>query len=219
MMRSIRVTGKGKISVKPDRIRLLLNFEDVRKTYEETVEQSTKQAELLKDCFEKIGFSRKDLKTLTYNVDTAYENHRDLKGEWKRKFIGYKFKHAMKLEFDADNRLLGKVLYALAHCDIKPEVRIKYTIKDVESAKNQLLGNAMKDSMEKAKVLSEAAGVCLGEIQTIDYSWGEIDFVSAPMDRVVLAEETRCRSMESYNIDIEPDEIEVEDTVTVVWSI
>ncbi|MEG2013304.1 MAG: SIMPL domain-containing protein, partial [Anaerovoracaceae bacterium] len=70
MERTIRVTGKGKISVKPDRIRLLLNLEDIRETYDETLQQSTEQVEILKDTFEKLGFARTDLKTLTFNVDT-----------------------------------------------------------------------------------------------------------------------------------------------------
>ena len=58
MERTIRVTGKGKISVKPDRIRLLLKLEDIRETYDETLQQSTAQVEILKDIFEKLGFSK-----------------------------------------------------------------------------------------------------------------------------------------------------------------
>ena len=41
MERTIRVTGKGQISVKLDMIRLMLILEDKRDTYEETLEQST----------------------------------------------------------------------------------------------------------------------------------------------------------------------------------
>ena len=34
--------------------------------------RSTKDTELLKDLFEKLGFQRKDLKTVYFNVDTEY---------------------------------------------------------------------------------------------------------------------------------------------------
>lgn len=216
MERIIKVTGKGKLSVRPDTIHLLLNLEDIRESYKDTMEQSTIQVEMLKDCFEKLGFQRTDLKTLSFNVDTEYERHRN---NWKQKFVGYKFVHTLKIEFDADNKRLGQVLYALAHCPIRPEFRINYTIKDTESAKNQLLAKAVADSKEKAKVLADAAGVRLGEIITIDYSWGEINFVSAPMKRGMALERNRCMEAGSYEIDIEPDDIDVTDTVTVVWEI
>ena len=130
MERTIRVTGKGKIAVKPNLIRLILTLEDKRKTYEETLEQSTLQVEMLKDCFEKLGFNRTDLKTLNFNINTEYESYQDMVKSWKRRFTGYKFVHNMKIEFDADNKRLGQVLYALAHAPIQPEFRINYTIKD-----------------------------------------------------------------------------------------
>lgn len=112
------------------------------------------------------------------------------------------------------------MLYALAHAAVKPEFRISYTIKDTEAAKNQLLGKAIVDSKEKALVLTEAAGVKLGDIITIDYSWGEITFLSEPMSRnMAVLEDCECPTGGSYDIDIEPDDIDVTDTVTVVWKI
>ncbi len=223
MERTIRVTGKGNISVKPDMIRLILDLEDHREYYEETLRLSAEQVEILKDCFEKLGFKRKDLKTLSFNIDTRYESYQAKDKSWKQRFTGYEFKHRLKIEFDADNDRLGKVLYALGKLSITPEFRIVYTVKDPEASKNLLLGNAIKDSKEKASVLTEAAGVKLGEIQLIDYSWGEIEFTSRPMDRMMkpMVMEDCCYAAapDSYDIDIEPDDIEVSDTVTVVWSI
>lgn len=219
MERTIRVTGKGKIAVKPDMTRLLLNIEGVFKDYEKTLQQSAAQAEQLRDCFEKLGFKRSDLKTLSFNINAENERYNDRLGGWKTKFVGYKFKHAMKIEFEEDNKMLGRVLYALAHSDVKTEFNIQYTIKDVEAAKNKLLGKAVTDSKEKVRILSEAAGVKLKDIISIDYSWGEIEFVSRPINRAMTLETSRVMSAEAYDINIEADDIEVEDTVTVVWEI
>ncbi len=220
MEKIIRVTGKGNISVKPDQIRLLLELSDLRESYEETLRTSTEKVEALKDVFERLEFERKDLKTTYFNVDTRYESYQAKDKSWKKRFLGYEFNHKMKIEFEANNALLGKVLYALGHATVKPEFRILYTVKDPEKSKNQLLAKAIADSKEKAKVLTEAAGVKLGDIMTIDYTWGEIEFSSTPMNRMLepMALEECCTSA-SYDIDIEPDDIEVSDTVTVVWSI
>lgn len=219
MEKTIRVTGKGKLSVKPDSIRLNLKLVGVKETYENTLKLSTEEVEILKNCIESIGFKRTDLKTLSFHVDTKYESFRDQNNDWKQRFEGYEFQHNMKIDFDSDNKLLGRVLFELAKCPIKPEFRIQYTIKDPEFAKNELLAKAMADSKIKAEILSIAAGVQLGDIINIDYSWGEIEFLSRPVDRLMEASICTSADVCSYEIDIEPDDIDVTDTVTLIWNI
>jgi len=219
-MRTIRVTGKGRIRVKPDMTRITLSLEGIYPEYGETLRRSSQDTEQLKDLLAGFGFERSDLKTLNFSVDTEYENYKD-KGTYRQRFVGYKFSHTMKVEFESDNEKLGKVLYALANCDVKPEFRLSYTVKDPEAAKNELLGRAVSDAGEKALVLSKAAGVTLKEIQSIDYSWGQIDFEIQPMNRMLMAKGCCDEVMEEagYDLDIEPDDIEVSDTVTVIWEI
>ena len=63
MERTIRVTGKGNLLVKPDQIRLIMELEGSEFGYEDTLKLSVKKVEDLKDVFEKLGFERKELKT------------------------------------------------------------------------------------------------------------------------------------------------------------
>ena len=126
----------------------------------------------------------------------------------------------MKIEFDSDNTQLGKILYALANSSLHPEFNISYTVKDREAAKNTLLAKAVSDAKEKAALLAGAAGLTLLQIQTVDYSWGEINMETRPMNRLMSAKAAmNVCAEESYSIDMEPDDIEVSDTVTVVWEI
>ncbi len=98
--------------------------------------------------------------------------------------------------------------------------RISYTVKDTEAVKNTLLGKAVADAKEKAAVLTQAGGVTLKDIQSVDYSWGEINFEYRPMTRdLSLNELSATVPAKSYAIDIEPDDISVSDTVTVIWEI
>lgn len=222
MERTIRVTGKGILSVKPDTIRLRITQEGVRKEYAAAVKESADQKKDLNDALAELGFKKEDLKTLYFNVDSEYESYQDKNNAWKRRLKGYKFVHRMKLEFPADNALLGRLLYAIAHVPGEPEFSIEHTVADSEAVKNELLANAVADSKAKAAVLASAAGVSLGAIQLIDYSWGEVDFVSRPMDDMRLM--SAMSMMEdcaagSYEMDIEADDIDVTDTVTVVWEI
>lgn len=220
-MRTIRVTGKGNLKVKPDLTRITLSVEGTFPEYGEALRRSSQDTEQLKDLLAKYGFARSDLKTLNFNVETEYESYKD-RGVFKQRLVGYKFRHQMKVEFESDNDRLGRVLYALAHCAVKPEFSLSYTVKDPEAAKNELLGKAITDACEKAAVLTKAAGITLKAIQNIDYSWGQINFEVQPMNRMLMAEEcceAPTAAYGSYDMDIEPDDIEASDTVTVTWEI
>lgn len=219
MDRIIKVTGKGKISVKPDTIRLNIESESVYKEYEQAVQKSTEATGILRETLEKAGLKAEDLKTVHFDIDSEYESYRDKNDDYRSRFVGYKYTHSMYIQFSNDNEQLGRVLYELAHCNVKVEFSIRYTVKDADAVKNELLGNAVENSKVKANALVKAAGVSLGEIESIDYSWGEIKIFSKPLDfgscDMLLAE----AEPKAYDIDIEADDIDVQDTVTIVWEI
>ena len=112
-MRTIRVTGKGQIRLKPDTTRITITLEGTYPEYSEALRHSAQDTEQIKELLSAFGFERPDLKTLNFSVDTAYERYNE-KGSYKQRFVGYKFQHQMKVEFESDNDRLGKILYALA---------------------------------------------------------------------------------------------------------
>ncbi|MCR5295020.1 MAG: SIMPL domain-containing protein [Lachnospiraceae bacterium] len=221
-MQTIRVTGKGRIRIKPDTTRVTMTLEGTYPEYSETLRRSSQDTEQLRELLTGFDYARADLKTLNFNVDTEYESCEE-KGVYRQRFVGYKFHHLMKVEFPSDNDRLGRILYALANCPLNPQFRLSYTVKDQEAAKNELLAKAVIDAKEKAVVLTQAAGVSLGAILNIDYSWGELNFEVRPMNRMLMADacvkEAGMAKGASCDMDIEPDDIEAADTVTVVWEI
>lgn len=214
MERTIRVKGKGKISVKPDTIKIMIKAEGLRWNYDETIEQSTQDTRILRDALKNAGLDPKDLKTTYFSIDSKYKSYHDKNNDYKEKFVGYEYEHRTYIEFENDNKILGKVLYELAHCDVKVKFEINQTVKDKEKVKNDLLEKAVEDSTTKAKVLAKASGVKLKEILNIEYSWGEIEIYSSPMDDWMV-----CEAASTYDIDIEADDIDVQDTVTITWII
>lgn len=219
MDKTIKITGKGKVSVKPDIIRLNMTMEESYKEYEVTLSQSSETTKMLKELFVSLGFKKDDLKTRSFDIDTKYESYKAKDQSWKKRLVGYTYTHRMLIEFDADNKKLGEILYALAHSVITPEISIEYTVSDPEKHKDQLLKNAIEDSKHKAEVLANAANVKLGDIVSIDYSWGEINFVSEPIQNFAFASAEKTIGRTGYDIDIEADDIDVTDTVTVIWKI
>lgn len=146
------------------------------------------------------------------------ENERDKNGNYKQIFVGYRVTHGLKLEFDFDSQRLSKVLGAMAVCIAEPELNVQFTVKDKEVVDAALLQSACVNAKAKAEILTKASGVTLGELVSIDYNWGELHLFSQTQYDM----EDACMRMASAaptSIEIEPDDIDVSDSVTFVWEI
>lgn len=223
-MRELKVTGKGKVVAVPDQIVLDIELKGIEQEYKKAYKHMEIFTKEVRDMFEELSFDIKELKTKKCEIEVSNERKYGEKiGTWELVFKGYKFVHKMRITFDKDNKLLGKVLYGLSKCESRPEVNISYTVKDVNSTKNTLLKKAIADSKAKAAVLAEAAGVTLGDILKIDYSWGEINLSTPVLDSFLdvmrLSDDSDCFEDEALDMDIEPEDINITDTVTVIWEI
>ena len=214
-MRTIKVTGKGVIKVHPDMIRITITLEGTHKVYGEALKYSSNDTETLRNLVESLGFAKTDLKTLSFDLDTKYESYEE-RGTYKQRFIGYKYEHELKLEFESDNDRLGRIVYALANSEVNPRFSISYTVKDKEAAKNELLERSIADAKAKAAILSRAAGVSLKEIVNIDYSWGELGLEIELLQNNMISN-AGWGSDDGCPMSFEPDDIAITDTVTVVW--
>ena len=218
-MREMRVTGRGRISVKPDRIRLMLTLSDVKKDYDKALKEASAKSTELQKAFCGCGFSEEDLKTVNFSVDAEYTGYSDKDGNWKQRFVGYRFNQMLKIEFPLDNDRLGQILYALAKSGVKSEFRIQYTVSNPEACRNELLGKAVSDAKEKAAILAEASGVKLGAIQAIDYSFGTMEIYSEPVNFRSMKVAESCCEDNAYGMNIVADDIQLDDNVTVSFEI
>lgn len=213
--RTIRVTGKGMIRLKPDTTQVTMTLNGVCSAYAKTLERSAADTEQIRGVLTQIGFSRDDLKTLSFRVEPEYEGYRE-EDVYRQRLVGYRFIHEMKIEFPSDHKRLGQVLSAISRSKLAPEFQIDYTVKDREAAKNALIGMAVADAAAKAKALTDAAGVRLKEIRHIEYSLCTIDLTVRP---VAFAGMKRAVTEDCCAAEIVPEEIEAEDTVTIDWEI
>lgn len=226
MKRTIEVVGNGSLTIKPDTIRLLVQLEDTKDNYNETITLSARQTEELYSNLEPLGISREDLKTLSFRVDTQYELQQDKETLWKQAFIGYRFSHSLKLDIPNTDENLDKIITAVASCSFSPRVQFQHIIKDTEAAKQQLIEQTVADARKKAEILARSAGVTLGDILMIHYSWNNFNFPFSPTHD--LYEHTLDASYPdaavplsntNTSVNIEPEDIKLSDTVTIAWSI
>lgn len=216
MNRFITVKGIGKVSAKPDLIELELTLSRKNMDYNKTMKVSTEAINTLQEAVMSLGFEKKDLKTSDFRVNTSYESVQDSRNNYKQVFDGFVCTHSLKLEFDFDMKKLSDVLSTFAECSAKPEFSVNFSIKDKAAVSEALLVNASNNARQKAEILAKASGVTLGQIITIDYNWGELHLYSPT--NFVLFDEIKPQGAR-MSMDMEPEDIDVSDTVTFVWEI
>ena len=219
MTRTIKVTGKSNVKASPDYTRISLTLSDTLKEYDECLAKSVEDMNIIVECIKHLGFERSELKTSSFEINRKMQSYRDKYDNWKERFVGYEYTENVNFTFKNDNARLGKILYALAHLSIIPEICFSYFCSDVESIKNQLLELAIKDAKKKAELLTSASGVKLCEILDIDYSWINVTLESDNMRFCEPMALEECSTKGAYDVDFEPDDISTSDSVRITFRI
>ena len=217
MNRIIKLKGTGNVSVKPDLIIITMNLKSHQYDYEKTMEFAAESVGILQNAIETASFDKKDLKTTTFNISTHYESYRDKDNNYKNRFDGYVCEQGLKIEFDFNTEVLSKLLNAVVKAPVEPNRNIQFSVKDKEAVNEELLIRATENARKKAEVLTKASGVILGDLISIDYNWGEVHMYSNT--RFMMNEDSIMSLKASAAPDIEPEDIDVSDTVTFVWEI
>lgn len=214
MNKTITVRGVGTVSVKPDNIVISFNISEKSGEYSDAVEGANKRIALLQGALISAGFVKEDLKTLSFNVRTDYENYRDENGEYRTRFAGYICDYQLKLSFDMDSKRLAQTLDSISSSKADTNLSVSFTVKDPERISSELLKSAAENARQKAEILCAASGVKLGGLVNIDYDWNEVRFVSESDYAVAALAAPRAAVPE-----FEPEDIKSKDSATFVWEI
>ena len=218
-MRTITVKGTGNVSARPDYIILSLNIETLSKTYDRAMSEAAERIERLQGVAVLVGYEKRDLKTASFNVQTRYESVKNRQGNYKREFAGYACSYRLKLAFDFDSKQLAKVISAIAECGAQPEISIAFTVKNPERVSEELLISATENAKMKAEILCKASGNTLGQLLNIDYNWGELNVFSRTSYDVEDCVQPLMAMSKCAAPEIEPDDIDMSDTVAFTWEI
>jgi len=214
--REIVVKGVGKVSTPPDLLVVSIDLEVVEPEYDKALNAATERLDTLRAAVAAAGHDKKTLKTTQFTVNTKYDSYKDKHNNWKQKFIGYSCAHGLRLEFNLDMKKLGVTLEAIADCPAKPKFNIEFSVKDTNAVSERLLQSAIDNAKQKAVALTTAAGVKLGAIKRIDYNWSEHYLYSKTEFKFMDRDAAYFESPRA--MDIEPEDIDVSDSVTVIWS-
>lgn len=207
--RTITVIGQSKLSTPPDSIVINMLLTTLEEKYNDALEGAGEALNELRKCLNSVGFTKEDVKTTDFQVNTRYENIKDEGENFKRVFKGYEVINRLRVEFPEDPIKLAKVLNSLSACSAKPEFNISYEIKDKKEFEEKLIQAAIVDATSKAEKMVATARVKLGKLIKID---GGNSFVGIN-NRMMAFKESDA------SLDLEPANIAGEASVTMVWRI
>lgn len=218
MPRTITVKGSGRATAKPDTVVVTMTLKSRSMKYDKAMDAAAVAIDELTRALVDAGFTKDAIKTTDFDVRTDYRDERDYDGTYRRVFHGYIVSHELKLEFPFDTKRLARALSALAESSVRPELSVAFMVKDTAAVNEALLRSASANACAKAKILCDAAGMTLGKLLSIDYNWGELNVYSRTEYSPAPPMGADGR-VGAAPIDIEPEDIDVADTVTFVWEI
>lgn len=212
----IHIRGIGQAAQIPDQVVLSLTLSAQNKEYSAAMKIGSQQVEMLRESIVEAGFKADDLKTINFDVRTIYEDEEYTEYSSKRRrqvLVGFECRHDLRLTFDFNNKKLNRALDTIAVSLVQPKISIAFAVKDTDAFNDKILKSAAKDARRKAKILCTAAGVKLGKLLKIDYSWEEINI---QRETVVYG---ACAPLSENSFDLQPEEIKASDTVDFLWEI
>ena len=206
--REITITASGLVSVRPDQAAVRVGVSSNARTAKATLAANTTAMRAIVDALKGAGIEDKDIQTANFNVQPAYEYSQDGKPP---KLTGYQVSNAVEVRVRAIDRL-GGILDLVVGEGSNQVDSIAFIVSRAEELKDEARKAAVVNATRMAKVYAQAAGVTLGDIQSIAETDNARQF-----NPVVASMAPRAKAVGPAPN--EAGEQTLEAQVTIVWTI
>lgn len=210
----INVTGTANADVAPDMAIMNMGVLRQAKTAREALNANNAAMSEVLASMKEAGIADKDLQTSNFSIQPRYQHHRPKAGEIQKppKIVGYAVSNNLTVRV-RDLTKVGDVLDRSVTLGVNSGGNIQFTNDDPSKAISTARANAMKDAVERASILTEAAGVKLGPILSIDENFSRPRPVPMAQGKIL------ARSMAEDSVPIAAGENSYSVTVNVSWEI
>jgi uncharacterized protein YggE len=184
---TIIVSGEGDAAIAPDMAVLSLSVVREAETAAEALKANSQaMAEVIADLKAK-SIADRDIQTSAFSVDPLYRQDKADDDTYEAPVIvGYRVTNGLTLRV-RDLTMLGALIDAAVKLGVNQGGGITFTNDNPEAAITEARKKAVAEAMEKAKVLTEAAGVKLGRVIEISENFARP--MPQPMYRAAMAKE------------------------------
>jgi len=207
--RTISVSGTGKSYLTPDIAYINIGVHTEGKDAAEVVASNNSQTQKVVDALTAEGVDKKDIQTTNFSIypQQQYDTQGKPTGE-----ITYIVDNTVFVTL-RDISKIGHILGAVVQAGANSINGIQFDLDDKTAAMSQARQQAVKDAQAKAQELATAAGVTLGEVQTIsEYGGAAVPvFQGKGGGGVMMAE--------AANVPVSPGQMILQVDVNIVYNI
>jgi uncharacterized protein len=155
---TIYVGADGKFESAPDTAELLFDVSVQEESAQVAYQQASKDVEQVREVLRENGVEPKAATIGFFSVQPAYE--------WKngrQKPIGYRVTTDVTLKLK-DFSKIGPIVGQLAEANVSETQTLRYTLENMDEAKNKAVEDAYRRARSSAEALARASGRSVGEL-------------------------------------------------------
>ena len=161
--RTLNVNGSGKVALTPDIAYITIGVHTEGASATDAMADNNRQAQAVMDVLKGQGIADRDIQTTNLSIypQQIYDDQGKPTGE-----IRYSVDNSVYVTLRNINNV-GDVLDAVVKAGANTISGIQFDVSDKSAALSSARAAAVQDAQAKAEELAKAAGVTLGQVQTI----------------------------------------------------
>lgn len=168
--RFLNVSGEGTVTAPPDHAVLTLGVTTTGSTAGAALRANSAEMQKVFETAKSLNIADRDIQTSTLSVSPQYRSYEP--GQSGPPVIeGYVVSNQVTIRIRALDTI-GSALDAFVSSGANEMSGLHFDIEDVDALIDEARRKAVADAQHRAKVLSEAAGVTLGPVETINEHGG-----------------------------------------------
>lgn len=183
-LRRIVVLGEGEAAVKPDMAILSLTVMREAQTAREALDANNKAMAEVIAAMQASGVAERDLQTAGVQISPRYDYVTKPDGTQEARLAAYQVTNTITVRV-RDLAMTGEILDKSVSLGVNQGGGVSFTNDDPSAALTEARRKAVADAMEKARTLTEAAGVKLGQVMEIS----DVAYAQPPVPIVAKAYE------------------------------
>jgi len=208
----LMVQADGQVNVNPDQLQLRLGVVTEADEAGAALEQNNQQMAAVMQMLAGIGIAYADIATGQFQIHPEWSRPpRPTPANWQREIVGYRVSNEL-IVTTSQVELAGQLLSLAQQAGANQIGGLQFDLADPTAHRQKAIEVAAEKALRKARTIAAAAGVELGEIQSI--SLGGVS--GAPQPRLMMAE-ARTASVEP--VPVAAGKVEVTASVTIVYQI
>jgi uncharacterized protein YggE len=165
-VRTLSVAGSGQSYLAPDIAYIYIGVHTEKQTAAEAVDESNSQTQKLIQAIQDFGIDAKDIRTTNFSI-WPMDQYDPASGRptGEKTYAVDNTVYVTVRELDR----LGDLLDTAVEAGANTVNSVQFDVADKDAALKEARIDAMKDAETQAKELAEAAGLTLGEVQSINF--------------------------------------------------